>query len=245
MAAGPSVKSFLERTRAAKKSSKWLILVFYDWAIRSISCRRCGKSRNTIRGARNYAHVVGHGWGRTACKWLAPCVDRAWAFPLTPNSPPWWRHWNIIGALRRERFDVAFNFSGSDRTIFVTALLGARWTLAREAGRRHFWNRWLSPDWVERGNRALPVFEQRRQVLAAAGFALEAARFDLRVPEEARQWAETAIADQPVHLSISASTPVKEWPLENWIGLVQMLAQKARRCGLWPRPDPIRASRTA
>jgi len=158
---------------------------------------------------------------------LAPCVDRAWAFPLTPKSPAWWRHWGIIWALRRERFDVAFNLSGSDRTIFVTALLGARWTLAWEAGRKHFWNHWLSADWVGRAARELPVFEQRRQVLAAGGFALKGPRFDLRVPREARQWAETAIADQPVHLSISASAPVKEWPLENWIGLVQMLAQKS------------------
>jgi ADP-heptose:LPS heptosyltransferase len=70
------------------------------------------------------------------------------------------------------------------------------------------------------------MFEQRRQVLAAAGFSLEAARFDLRVPEEARQWADATIAAQSVHLSISASTPVKEWPLENWIDLVQMLLEK-------------------
>ena len=158
---------------------------------------------------------------------LAPCVDRPWAFPLTPQSPAWWRHWSIIRALRRERFDVAFNFSGSDRTIFATALVGARRTLAHEAGRKHFWNHWLPADWVERVARELPVFEQRRQVLAAGGFALEAPRFDLRVPQDARQWAETAMAERPVHLSISTSRPDKEWPLENWIGLVQMLARKS------------------
>jgi ADP-heptose:LPS heptosyltransferase len=48
----------------------------------------------------------------------------------------------------------------------------------------------------------------------------------LRVPDEARQWAGTAIADQSVHLSVSASSPVKEWPLENWIELARRLAQK-------------------
>jgi len=157
---------------------------------------------------------------------LAPCVDRAWAFPLTPKSPAWWRHGNILWALRREYFDVAFNFSGADRTIFITAVTGARRTLAYEAGRKHFWNHWLSVDWVERQTRQLPVFEQRRQVLAAGGFALEPPRFDLRVPEEARQWAGTTVAGRPVHFSINASTPVKEWPLENWIGLAEMLAQK-------------------
>ena len=32
---------------------------------------------------------------------LAPCVDRAWAFPLTPQSPRWWKHRDILSALRR------------------------------------------------------------------------------------------------------------------------------------------------
>ncbi len=155
---------------------------------------------------------------------LTPCVDRAWAFPLTPESPPWWRHGAILRGLRRERFDVAFNFSGADRTIFVTAFLGARRTLAHEAGRQHFWNHWLPVEWISRRSRDLPVFEQRRQVLAAAGFDLEPPRFDLRVPDDARQWAATAVGDKPVHLSISASSPAKEWPLENWIDLVKMLA---------------------
>jgi ADP-heptose:LPS heptosyltransferase len=97
--------------------------------------------------------------------------------------------------------------------------------LAHEAGRKHFWNHWLPVDWVGPAARRLPVFEQRRQVLAAGGFALEKPRFDLCVPGEERQWAEKTMADRPVHFSISASTPVKEWPLENWIALARMLTQ--------------------
>jgi ADP-heptose:LPS heptosyltransferase len=62
--------------------------------------------------------------------------------------------------------------------------------------------------------------------LAAAGFTLEPARFDLRVPDDAKQWAEKEITGQPIHFSISASSPVKEWPLENWIGLTQLLMRE-------------------
>jgi len=228
-------KDFYQRTRLARK----IIVVDFGFL---------GDSIHLVPALweikRHYPeaelHTLSATVGAEALK-LAPCVDHARAFPLTPKSPAWWRHWNILLALRRERFDVAFNFSGSDRTIFVTALLGARWTLAREPGRKHFWNHWLSVDWVERGVSELPMFEQRRQVLAAAGFSLEAARFDLHVPQEARQWAETAIADHPVHLAISASIPVKEWPLENWIELARMLAQRSpsmrivATAGLHPR----------
>jgi ADP-heptose:LPS heptosyltransferase len=156
---------------------------------------------------------------------LTSCVDRAWAFPLTPQSPPWWRHWDIIQSLRREHFDAAFNFSGADRTIFLTALTGAKWRLAHQGGRRHFWNRWLIGNWVPRQSRELPVFEQRRRVLAAAGFTLEPARFDLRVPAAARESAAANIPRNSIHLSINASTPLREWQLDNWAELAgQLLA---------------------
>ena len=154
---------------------------------------------------------------------LAPCVDRAWAFPLTPQSPPWWRHWDIIGALRREKYDAAFNFSGADRTIFLTALTGAKWRLAHEGGRRHFWNHWLIANWVPRQSREIPVWEQRRQVLAAAGFPLEPARFDLRVPDAARESAASGVPANSIHFSINAGAPLKEWPLDNWAELAGML----------------------
>ena len=154
---------------------------------------------------------------------LAPCVDRAWAFPLGPKSPPWWRHWDVIRALRREKFDLAFNFSGADRTIFLTALTGARWRLAHPGGRQHFWNSWFIREWVPRADTALPVFEQRRQVLGAAGFSLEAPRFDLRADEQAVRWAAETIPAGAIHLSANASTHLKEWPLENSIAMIKQL----------------------
>ncbi|MCL5096270.1 MAG: glycosyltransferase family 9 protein, partial [Candidatus Omnitrophica bacterium] len=144
-------------------------------------------------------------------------------FPLGPPSPGWWRHWGIIRTLRRERFDLAFNFSGADRTLFLTALTGAKWRLAHQAGRRHFWNRWLIADWVPRQDPGLPVFEQRRQVLAAAGLTLQPARFDLRIPNTELEWADRVVPSNLVHLSINASTPVKEWPLERWIDLGRVI----------------------
>jgi heptosyltransferase-3 len=62
-------------------------------------------------------------------------------------------------------------------------------------------------------------------VLRASGFLLEAPRFDLHVPEEALTWAASAISENAVHLSINASTHLKEWPLRHWIGLVRILSR--------------------
>ncbi len=154
---------------------------------------------------------------------LAPCVTRTWAYPLPPRTSCR-QQWEIIAALRRERFDVAYNFSGADRSIFLTALTGARHRLARVA-REHFWARWLIRDWVPRRDTDLPVFEQRRRVLAACGFSLQPARFDLTLPPEARQWASQRLGPEAVHLSINASGPEKEWPLEHWSALARTLLE--------------------
>jgi ADP-heptose:LPS heptosyltransferase len=154
---------------------------------------------------------------------MVACVDRAWAFPLGPPSPAWWEHGDILRALRRERFDLAFNFSGADRTVFLTALTGARWRLAHAGGREHFWKRWLIHDWVPRQSTEWPVFEQRRQVLAAAGLSLAEPRFDLVIPDDVRSWAAAQVPEGAVHLSINASTHLKEWPLEHWIELARLL----------------------
>jgi len=154
---------------------------------------------------------------------LAPCVDRPRAFPLGSPSPPWWRHWDVMLALRRECFDAAFNFSGADRSLFVTALAGARLSVAVAGGRRHFWSPWLVHAHAPRPSAELPVYEQRRQTLAACGLELAAPRWDLRLPETAARWAEAQVPAKAIHFSINASTPLKEWPLEHWIDLARRL----------------------
>jgi ADP-heptose:LPS heptosyltransferase len=154
---------------------------------------------------------------------LAPCVDRPWSFPLGSPSPPWWRHWDLIRALRRQHFDAAFNFSGADRTVFLTALTGAKWRVAHAGGRKHFWGRWLIRDWVSRRNPDLPVYEQRRQVLAACGLDLTTPRWDLLLSEKVRSGVESLVPSTAIHLSVNSSTPLKEWPLPHWIELAKRL----------------------
>ena len=217
MADGPIAASFLDRTRAAKK----IIVVDFGFLGDSVHLvPALWKIKRHYAGAQ--LHTLSAPVGAELLA-MAPCVDRPWAFPLAAKSPPWWKHWGILWALRRQRFDVAFNFNGSDRSIFSTAFIGAPRALGLEAGRHHFWNRWFISDWVQRGTRETPVYEQRRQALAAGGFDLQPARFDFRVPGEARQWARQTVPENVAHLSINASTPVKEWPLENWIELARTL----------------------
>jgi heptosyltransferase I len=210
--------SFAERTRAAAK----IIVVDFGFLGDSVHLAPAlWEIKRHYAGAE--LHTLSASVGAEVLK-LAPCVDRPWAFPLTAKSPPFWKHWDILRDLRRQRFDLAFNFSGSDRALFAAAIIGPRWSLAVEGSRNHFWKGWLVRDWVKRPPREGPVYEQRRLALAAAGFFLQPARFDFRVPEEARQWARQTLPELGAHLSINASsTPLNEWPLDNWIELTKAL----------------------
>ncbi|HXD00609.1 MAG TPA: glycosyltransferase family 9 protein, partial [Verrucomicrobiae bacterium] len=154
---------------------------------------------------------------------MVNCVNRARPFPLGPPSPKWWEHWGLLRTLRRERFDVAFNFSGADRSVLVTAVLGAKQSAVYQGTRTHFWQRWLIKHWIPRDTVTTPVYEARRQMLARCGFNLKPARFDLQPPEEDRAWAREKIPAGAVHLSLSASFALKEWPLKNSVALARRL----------------------
>ena len=154
---------------------------------------------------------------------MAPCVDQTWPVVLDPQQRSLRQQGATLRALRRERFDVAFNFGGADRTILMTALSGARWRVAHAAGRWHFWNRWLIPHWVPKQDPNLTVFEQKRRVLTACGFTLEPPRFDLKIRPDAANWAGTTVPPNAVHLSINSAKALKEWPLEHAVALVKEL----------------------
>lgn len=167
-------------------------------------------------------HVVAAPVGAEVLR-LARCADHVWPVELDPHRRTLRQQWDSVRALRRERFDLAVNFSGADRTLFWTALTGARHRVAHAAGRNHFWNSWLISNWVPRQPAGMPVFEQRRQVLAACGLLLAAPRWDLALPEEARRKTEALLAPGAIHLSVCASSPLKEWPLENWVKFAKRL----------------------
>jgi ADP-heptose:LPS heptosyltransferase len=157
---------------------------------------------------------------------MAPWVDRAWAVEMSPQKRTFRQQWQVIKGVRREGFDVAYNFSGADRTLFMTALTGAPERVAFAGGRSHFWRNWLIQNWVQPVRSMEPVFERRRQMLAACGVPLEEPQFDLEPPKDAQDWAAGQLLRNPIHFSINASTHLKEWPLEHWTSLAKLIWQE-------------------
>lgn len=154
---------------------------------------------------------------------LLPCVDRIWPVSRNPRQSSWRQDWRMVRAMRRERFDLAITFSGADRPTIWTALIGARHQVANTDPRKHFWSNWLIRHWVPRQPPEMAIAEKHLTVLAACGMSLAAPRWDFSLPAAARFKAESLVPSGAIHLSVSASHALKEWPLENWIALTQRL----------------------
>ncbi|MBE7502988.1 MAG: glycosyltransferase family 9 protein [Verrucomicrobiales bacterium] len=151
---------------------------------------------------------------------LARCADRLRPLELMPERRSLREQLRLLHALRRERFEVAFNLNAADRSILLTGLCGARWRLGLTGGRWHFWYRWCIPHWLPEPDPDLPVFEHHRQALMAAGFVLGEPRFGLEVPPDARDWAAAWGSPSTVHLSLNSANPLKEWPVRHYAQLV-------------------------
>ncbi|MBL9137313.1 MAG: glycosyltransferase family 9 protein [Verrucomicrobiales bacterium] len=174
-------------------------------------------------------HVVTTPLGAEVLR-LTAWVDRVWEYPLGNPSPPWWRHLGLQWELRRQHFEAAFNFSGADRTLFVTAAAGIPLRITRQPNRGSWWRRQLAGRILPPPSRAQPVFEQRRELLARAGYELGTVDFGLCLPPADLAWAAAEIGGQAVHLSINASSPFKEWPMDRWVDFTRQLLREYSGC---------------
>ncbi|MCU0787777.1 MAG: glycosyltransferase family 9 protein [Verrucomicrobia bacterium] len=161
---------------------------------------------------------------------MAPCVDRVWDLELMPDRRTLREQLRVLRGLRREHFDAAFNFSGSDRTIFWTWFTGARQRATNTWGRPHFWTRWLIPHIAPQPDPDLPVAQQHERMLRTLGFECGARRYELSPDAAARKRADSLVPPGAVHLSINAAKPLKEWPLEHSIELGRRLLARSPEC---------------
>jgi len=182
------------------------------WELR----RHIPKAELHVLTTRSGAEVMG----------MAGCVDRVWDVELLPDRRTFGEQIRILRSLRRERFDVALNFSGSDRTVFWTWFSGARRRAAHAWGKHHFWTRWLIPNLVPQQDPDLPIARQRERVLGALGFDSGPLRYDLRPGPEPQQRAARLVPEQgTLHFSINAAKALKEWPLDHCIQLARQLLE--------------------
>ena len=155
---------------------------------------------------------------------LVPEVNRSWIIPLRKPSPPPWRHFSTLLAIRAEKYGAALTFSGSDRNLFCAAFSGAGERIA-VISRQRWWlpllrlTRKLSP-----GSHSSPLFEQRLDTLQKLGWSGDAPGWSWSTFRSGN----SAPPSNAVYLSVSAFGSIhKEWPLKFWAEAIRLVL-KAR-----------------
>lgn len=181
--------------------------------------------RQAYPQAELHAAVAAHVTSLMDC---VPWVDKTWGYMRYPRHATLRENLRMIGALRREKFDVLINLNGSDRSSWLTWLSGARERLGRQPadGGPPFWRRMFTAH-VRHPSGQEPVYLQRCRCLEQAGFPFTRPEFHAQVKEADLAAAEIAASDREsyFHLSPFTTADYKELPPAQLAELIAALAR--------------------
>jgi heptosyltransferase-3 len=145
-----------------------------------------------------------------------PWVDRTWGYMRFPRHATPRENFQMVAALRREKFDVLINLNGSDRSSWLTGFSGARERLGRvpNDGGPLFWRQMFTAH-VQYPFTPAPVYVQRCRCLEKVGFPPETPpTFHAEIDPANLRAADIADADTGnyFHLSPFTTADYKELP---------------------------------
>ena len=220
--ARPDIKTFLQRTRAAKKVMV-LDLGFLGDTVHLLPA--LWMVRQAYPQAELHVAVSTHVTSLMDC---VPWINRTWGYMRFPRHATLRENFQMVAALRREKFDVLINLNGSDRSSWLTFLSGARERLGRvpDDGGPWFWRRMFTAH-VEHPFQPEPVYVQRCRCLERAGFPPAPPEFRVEIAVENLSAAEISEADTGNYFHISPFTTAdyKEMPLAQTAEFIAALGQ--------------------
>jgi ADP-heptose:LPS heptosyltransferase len=221
--ARPDTRTFLERTRAAKKVMV-LDLGFLGDTVHLLPA--LWMVRQAYPRAELHCAVAEHITSLMEC---VPWVDRVWGYMRYPRHATLRENFRMVSRLRRERFDVVINLNGSDRSSWLTVLSGAPVRLGRQPddGGPLFWRRMFT-DFVSYPSQPELVYWQRCRCLEQAGFPFAEPEFHVELDSAYLRAADISPADAGTyfHLSPFTTADYKELSPAQLVELTGALAQK-------------------
>ena len=158
-----------------------------------------------------------------------PWVNRTWGYMRYPRHATLRENFQMIAALRREKFDVLINLNGSDRSSWLTFFSGARERLGRQPddGGPPFWKKMFTAH-VRYPFHEEPVYLQRCRCLEQAGFPATAPEFRVTINPDHLVAAQISTADRHTYFHISPFTTAdcRELPPAQLAQLTGGLAKK-------------------
>ncbi len=136
-----------------------------------------------------------------------PWVNKVWGYMRYPRHATLRENFQMVAALRREKFDVLINLNGSDRSSWLSFFSGARERLGRtpDDGGPPFWKRMFTAH-VHHPFDLESVYLQRCHCLEKAGFPFTSPEFHVEMAPENLRAAEIFEADAGTYFHVSPFT---------------------------------------
>lgn len=197
----PQTSGFLERTRNAKKVMV-LDLGFLGDTVHLLPA--LWMVRQAYPQAELHVAVASHITSLMDC---VPWVNKTWGYMRFPRHATLRENFQMVAALRREKFDVLINLNGSDRSSWLTAFSGASERLGREPdnGGPPLWRRMFTAH-VHHPFKPEPIYLQRCRCLEKSGFPATPPEFHTEIDLACLQAAEIAETDTKNYFHISPFT---------------------------------------
>jgi ADP-heptose:LPS heptosyltransferase len=158
-----------------------------------------------------------------------PWVDCVWGYSRFPKHASLAENIRAVRRLRREKFDVAINLNGSDRSSWLTFLSGAKERLGRVPmdGGPWLWQSMFT-EVVEYPFFQEPAYQQKWRCLQKAGFPGEDPGFHIEISPKRLQEAGFSPADLGTyfHFSPFSTADRKELPPDVTAKLVDALQEQ-------------------
>jgi heptosyltransferase-1 len=159
---------------------------------------------------------------------MVPEVSRIWMTPLRKPSPPWWQGLAQLCEIRSQKYDAALSWIGSDRNLFGVGWSGAPERIARITGKNSWPARLRLTRAIDGSDRSQLVFEQRLSFLRELGWAGQDPGWALKIPDQEKNTTRNMAKNPFIHLSVNAaSTPLNEWPLDDWAEVLRRIWKEA------------------
>jgi len=144
-----------------------------------------------------------------------PWVDFTWGYMRYPRHATFLENFAIVTKLRREKYDVVINFSGSDRSSFLTFLAGAPERLGRITRRgKRFLSNILFTENIFQPFDQEPIYLQACHCLEKAGFPHSTPQFNTMVEEKHLKELNIPIDNEHYYFHISPFTTVDKKELD-------------------------------
>ena len=159
---------------------------------------------------------------------MVPELGRIWVTPLRKPSPSWWQGLAQLSEIRSEKYDAALSWTGSDRNLYGVGWSGAPERIVRITGNNSWPARWRLTRTIDGKDRTQPVFQQRLSFLRVLGWAGTDPGWSFAISQKDRAKAQELVQKPFLHLSVNAaSTPLNEWPLDDWAVVLREIWKEA------------------